>query len=91
MTRTQLFLEEDLMTMLRKLAETQKTTISELVRQAVRDRYLGDLEKRREAMEAIVGMRADDPDTRDSTEIIRELRRSDRLERLYGNSDDNSG
>jgi Arc/MetJ family transcription regulator len=82
MTRTQLFLDDDLLQLLHGLAETQKTTISDLVRQVVRERYVGNLEKRRPAMQAFVGVRADDPDPRDSVEIVRELRRDTRSERF---------
>jgi hypothetical protein len=54
-----------------------------LVRQAARERYLGNLDERREAMEAIVGIWKDRTDLPDSTEeYVRSLRRDTRIERL---------
>ena len=52
------------------------------MRQAVRDRYLGNLEERRKAMLAFVGIRRDRTDLPDSTEYVRSLRRDSRIERL---------
>jgi hypothetical protein len=83
MHRTQLYLDDDLWTTLRMRARKQGTTISDLVRQAVRDRYLGNLEERRKAMFAFVGIRKDRKDLPGSTEeYVRNLRRDTRLERL---------
>jgi hypothetical protein len=83
MRRTQLYLDDDLWDALHARARSQRTTISNLVRQAARDRYLGNLEERREAMLAFVGIRKDRKDLPDSTEqYIRRLRRDTRLERL---------
>jgi predicted transcriptional regulator len=80
--RTQLYLDDDLWNALHTLARSQRTTISDLVRQAVRDRYLGNLAERRKAMEALVGIWKDRTDLPDSTEeYVRGLRRDDRLER----------
>jgi hypothetical protein len=64
-------------------ARSQRTTISNLVRQAARERYLGNFEARRKAMEALVGIWKDRTDLPDSTEeYVRSLRRDTRLERL---------
>jgi hypothetical protein len=82
MHRTQLYLDDDLWTTLRMRARKQGTTISDLVRQAVRDRYLGNLEERRKAMEALVGIWKDRTDLPDSTEYVRSLRQDTRIERL---------
>jgi hypothetical protein len=83
MRRTQLYLDDDLWDALHARARSQRTTMSDLVRQAVRDRYLGNLEERRKAMEAFVGIRKDRKDLPDSTEeYVRRLRRDTRLERL---------
>ena len=49
MRRTQLYLDDQLWGALHARARTEKTTVSELVRQAVRERYLGDREQRRAA------------------------------------------
>jgi len=83
MRRTQLYLDDDLWTALHTRARREGTTISDLVRQAARERYLGNLDERREAMLAFVGIRKDRKDLPDSTEeYVRSLRRDTRLERL---------
>jgi len=83
MRRTQLYLDDDLWNTLHTRARSEGTTISDLVRQAVRERYLGNLDERREAMEAIVGIWKDRTDLPDSTEeYVRSLRRDTRIERL---------
>jgi Ribbon-helix-helix protein, copG family len=80
--RTQLYLDEDLWTALRLRSRQEGTTVSELVRQAVRERYLGKSEERKRAMQAFVGIRKDRSDMADPESYIRELRRGSRLERL---------
>ena len=82
MRRTQLYLEDDLWQALRDKAARDRTTISELVRVAARDRYLGNLEQRREAMMGIVGLWKDRTDLDDTGTMIRRLRKSTRRERL---------
>jgi hypothetical protein len=80
--RTQLYLEDDLWQALRDKAARDRTTISELVRVATRDRYLGNLEQRREAMMGIVGLWKERTDLEDTGTMIRRLRKSTRRERL---------
>ena len=82
MHRTQLYIDDDLWKELRDRARKQRTTISNLVRQAARDRYLGDLDRRRRAMQAVIGIRKDWPEELDSTDYVRGLRRDTRIERL---------
>jgi hypothetical protein len=83
MKRTQLYLDDDLWNALHNRARTEKTTISNLVRQAARERYLGNLDERRKAMLAFVGIRKHRKDLPDSTEeYVRGLRRDTRMERL---------
>ena len=82
MRRTQLYLDDDLWEQLHERAKAKNTTVSELVREAVRSQLKQDVEERRKAMEAIVGMRADWPADLDTDEYIRDLRTDDRLERL---------
>ncbi len=82
MHRTQLYLEDELWKALRNRARKEKTTISALVRQAARSQYLSDLDERRKAMLAFIGIRKDRTDLPDSTRYIRTLRREARLERL---------
>ena len=62
----QLYLDEDLLSALHAHARTLKTSVSELVRNAVRERYVGKLDQRRKAMQAMVGIRADRVDVADS-------------------------
>jgi hypothetical protein len=57
-------------------------TISELVRVAVRERYMGNLEERRAAMLGVVGLWKDRAGLADTESFIRDLRDDDRLERL---------
>jgi len=54
-------------------------TISEPVRQATRQHHLADLEERRAAMQAFVGVRKDRPEFRNAVAYVRGLRRSRRL------------
>jgi hypothetical protein len=82
MRRTQLYLDDDLWSVLHMRARSEKTTVSDLVRQAARERYLGRLEERGLAMKAVVGMWKDRPDFSDSTGYVRNLRRDDRFENL---------
>ncbi len=82
MRRTQLYLDDDLWNVLRTRARKEGTTVSDLVRQAARERYLGKLEERREAMQALVGIRKGRSELSDSVEYVRRLRRGSRVERL---------
>jgi hypothetical protein len=80
--RTQLYLDEDLWNALRTRARREGTTVSDLVRQAARERYLGNLDERREAMQALAGVRKDRTELPDSVEYVRSLRRGSRLRRI---------
>lgn len=82
MKRTQLYLDDDLWQALHDRAALAGTTISELVRVAARDRYLGNREKRREAMMSIVGLWKDRTDLEDTNTMIRRLRKDTRPARL---------
>ncbi len=82
MRRTQLYLDDPLWEALHALARTRKTTISELVREAARERYFSGRDEQRKAMQEFVGSRKRASDTADSVEYIRDLRRGDRLDRL---------
>jgi metal-responsive CopG/Arc/MetJ family transcriptional regulator len=82
MRRTQLYLDDHLWTALHARAQSQKTTISELVREAVRERYLGKQDEQRKAMQEFVGISKERAEPLDANAYIRSLRRSDRLDRL---------
>ncbi len=62
-------------------ARASKTTVSELVRQAVRERYLGDSAERKRALLAVVGIWKDRPEFVDPEAYIRKLRRDTRFPR----------
>ncbi len=74
----QLCLDDDLWNTLHTRARGRKATISELVREAVRERYFGSREWRMKAMQEFVGIRKDLSKPRDAAEYVRSLRQSDR-------------
>jgi hypothetical protein len=78
--RTQLYHDEDLWKVLQVRARQEKTTVSELVRQAVRERYLSKAEERKAAMTAVIGIWKDRDDIQDSTEYVGQLRSDRRSE-----------
>jgi hypothetical protein len=80
--RTQLYLDDQLWGALHARARREKTTVSELVRQAVRERYLGDRQQRTAAMQGFVGIAKSRAAEADSSEEVRRLRRGSRLGRL---------
>ena len=82
MRRTQLYLDDQLWGALHARARREKTTVSELVRQAVRERYLGDREQRRAAMRRFIGIRKVHAAGANATQQIRRLRKGFRLDRL---------
>ena len=81
MRRTQLYLDDDLWAALHSKALLEGSTVSELVRVAVRDRYLGSHEERRAAMLGIVGLWKDRDDLEDTETMVRRLRSGTRLKR----------
>jgi hypothetical protein len=83
MRRTQLYLDDHLWNALHARARSQKTTLSELVREAIRERYFGKQEEQAKAMRDFVGIRRDSSEPVDSVEYVRRLRRGNRLDRLY--------
>jgi hypothetical protein len=82
MRRTQLYLDEDLWNTLHLRARQEKTTISDLVRLAARERYIGNADQRRTALMGIAGLWKDRTDLPDTETYIRELRRDTRQSRL---------
>jgi hypothetical protein len=82
MKRTQIYLSERIWTVLDMRAEQQGISISELVRQAVRDKYGSSAVDRREAMRAIVALRKGRRDLTDSATYVRQLRKGTRLRRI---------
>jgi len=82
MKRTQLYLHEDVWKALHIRSRQERTTISELVRQAVRDKYGSSPANRRQAMRAIVGLWKNRKDLPDTETYVRRLRKGNRLRRL---------
>ncbi len=82
MRRTQLYLDDDLWNALHLRAKRSGGTISALVREAVRERYLGSADERKKAMRAVIGLWKDRADIGDATAYVRTLRRGTRLNRL---------
>jgi hypothetical protein len=74
MRRTQLYLDEDLWNVLHFQARKNGQTVSELVRKAARDKYMGNPDERRAAMEAIVGLWHDRKDIENAEVYIRKMR-----------------
>jgi len=62
-------------------ARSRRTSVSELVREAARERYLSRKGEQRKAMQQFVG--SGKMASHDSVRYIRNLRRSDRLGRLF--------
>lgn len=82
--RTQLYLDEGMLKLLKIRARQHGCTVSDLVREALREKYLPDAESRRRALESMVGLWKDRTDLPDTEEYVRELRRGNRIERLLG-------
>ena len=87
MRRTQLYLDENLWTALHARAQSRKTTVSELVREAVRERYFGKQDEQRKAMQEFVGIHKEGPGAPDAVEYVRSLRQGGRLKRLSSHSE----
>ncbi|MGA3239367.1 MAG: CopG family transcriptional regulator [Bryobacteraceae bacterium] len=83
MRRTQLYLDDHLWNALHAHARNRKTSVSELVREAVRDRYFGKRDEQRKAMLEFVGIGHDRSQPLDAVEYVRSLRRGTRLDRLH--------
>jgi metal-responsive CopG/Arc/MetJ family transcriptional regulator len=82
--RTQLYLDDNLWQLLHAVAEESGSTVSELVRQAVREKYIQAeaREQRARAFESVIGLWKDRTDLPDTESYVRELRRGSRLERF---------
>lgn len=68
--------------MLHVRARQEGTSISELVRQAVRARYVHTRVGRKQAMGALVGLWKNRKDLADSESYVRKLRKGNRLKRI---------
>lgn len=84
MRRTQLYLDDHLWNALHSQARSRQTSVSELVREAMRDRYLGKRDEQAKAIQEFVGIRKNRSQSVSAVKYIRSLRRGNRLERLNG-------
>jgi hypothetical protein len=80
----QLYLDYHLWYALHTQARSRQTSVSELVREAMRDRYLGKRDEQAKAIQEFVGIRKNRSQSVSAVKYIRSLRRGDRLERLNG-------
>jgi hypothetical protein len=80
--RTQLFLDEDLWKVLHVRAGQLGTTVSELARQALREKYSDPAAKRRDAMEAVIGIWKDRDDIGSTEKYVRESRKGSGRRRM---------
>ena len=82
MKRTQLYLEESVWKGLEILAREAGVSVSELVRQAVKERYFSGKQNRAKAFRDVVGLWADRTSLGDSSSVVRSLRKGRRLDRV---------
>jgi predicted DNA-binding ribbon-helix-helix protein len=82
MRRTQAYLEEPVWKLLHTLARQSGSTVSALVRQAVREKYVKDPEARKKALLSAIGIWKDRTDLPDTETYIRTLRKDTRWKRL---------
>ena len=83
MRRTQLYLDDHLWSALHARARSRRTTISALVREALRERYLARWDEQMKAMHEFVGIRKGRSEPLDAVEYVRSLREGGRLDRLH--------
>ena len=82
MRRIQLDLDDDLWKLLHTIARQSGEIVSELVRNAIREKYSQNRARRIEGFESIIGLWKDRTDIGETDGYVRDLRRSSRLERL---------
>jgi hypothetical protein len=82
MRRTQLYLDDELWGTLRIRSQQAGTSVSHLVRQAVREKYATGVAGRQQAMRAFAGIWKDRVDLPESAAYVRALRKGSRLKRV---------
>ena len=82
MRRTQIYLDEDLLTVLKMIAKQRRSTVSDLIRGTLRERYLDHKADRAQILLSAVGAWGDRKELGDSTEFVRGLRKGTRATRL---------
>jgi Arc/MetJ family transcription regulator len=82
MRRTQLYIDDDLWGTLRIRSQQAGTSVSELVRRAVREKYSTGLADRQQAMRAFAGIWSSRTDLADPEAYLRALRKGSRVKSL---------
>jgi hypothetical protein len=82
MRRTQLYLDDELWGTLRIRSQQAGTSVSHLVRQAVREKYSTGFAVRQQAMQAFAGIWKGRTDLADPEAYLRALRKGSRLKSL---------
>jgi len=81
MRRTQLYLPQNLWKLLHLRSRQRRTSISQLVREAIGEKYLHSAADRKRAMQALVGLWKDRHDLPSTETYVRRLRKGTRLKR----------
>jgi len=76
-------MDEDIWKVLEIKARETRSTISDLVRAAVREKYLASPIRKTELLKSIAGLWHDRDDLGDTEAYVRRVRRGDRIRRLY--------
>jgi len=82
MKRTQIYLDDDLLKLIQSIATARRTTVSGLVRGALREKYLTHKPDREQILLAGIGAWGDRKDLGDSTGFVGRLRKGARAARL---------
>jgi predicted transcriptional regulator len=80
--RTQIYLDEDLLRVLKMIARQRRSTVSDIIRSALRDKYLEHKADRAQILLSAVGAWGDREELGDSTAYVRGLRKGTRAARL---------
>jgi len=82
MKRTQIYLEDGIYNILKTISKTRRTTISELVRKAIRIVYEDQKQNKIKKFDNACGIWAGRKDFTDPSKYLRSLRKGRRLERF---------
>jgi Arc/MetJ family transcription regulator len=82
MKRTQIYLDEDVLKVLKTIAKQRRSTVSDLVRGALREKFLEHRPDRAQVLLSVVGAWGDRKDLGDSTDFVRGMRKGTRAARL---------
>ena len=81
MRRTQLYMDEDVWKILQVKAKQTGCTISDLVRQAVREKYAESAERKKQIFESVAGLWANRTDLLETETYVRTLRKGESRKR----------